>query len=111
MWDWEDDQEFLNEMLDAGCIDRLFTDEDGELCIEWNLPNLEELYPDIYAAFLEIKMEELEESISSLIDEGYVQMSFRENPDGTLEALYSLTDKGREYQERFGKVGGMDWPS
>lgn len=100
MWDSEDD--FVREMLDTGCMKDYYMDTDGEWLCEWNMPKLKEMYPDVYSVLREEMDAEVNETIKGMVEDGILQMGFRENDDGTLEEVYSLTDYGKNIADEMG---------
>lgn len=100
---WANEDEFLKEMLDTGCATHVSYDEDGELIVWWNKPKLKLLYPAVYEAVEATILEELEEDLSKMADDGLLAMGFQETADGGIEETWELTDKGREYLNRASK--------
>lgn len=93
---WESDADFVTEMLDTGCMTDYFMDTGGEWVCQWDMKKLEELYPDVYNVIREAQLEEVDEALRGMVDKGLLEMSFQETPEGGIEAVYSLTDAGRE---------------
>ena len=99
---WDSEEEFLAEMEREGCVKSFSWDEDGGLLISWHLDVLKEKYPDVHAVVEESLLEEVDESLRRLTDDGLLDMSFQEKEDGTIEAVYSLTEEGERIAESLG---------
>lgn len=96
---YESEDAFLAAMDRDGCIREFAWDENGELMISWNMDVLREKHPDVADAIEEIHLEMVQESLSSMTDKGLLHMSFQENDDGEIEAVYSLTEEGERLAE------------
>lgn len=90
---WDNEEEFLAEMVEAGCV-KSYDDE----IIVWDFEKLQILYPSIYESIYTAQMNEIEESLSRLVDLGLLNMSFKE-ADGKIQPIYALSDKGKAYVE------------
>lgn len=106
---FQSDEEFLGRMILDGCIKKVAYDEEGGLMVEWNLDRLKELYPGVYERVWEAHLSEIDLVLSGLVDKGLVQMSFEEGEDGYIEAVYSLTEKGKEEVELMKSLGLDNW--
>lgn len=93
MYQWETEAEFIGEMLLCGAAVAATRDDEGELMIKWDLAYLRENLPEIYDAVTKVV---IEENMSVLVDKGLVDMSFREDESGQMEAIYSVNEKGQQ---------------
>lgn len=100
---WESEEAFMAEMVDAGCVQDIYQDETGETRIVWNLGLLKEKYPEVHEVIEEAHLEEIKEHLMDMTDRGLLEMSFETQEDGTLEEVFMLSDKGREYVEHYAK--------
>lgn len=92
---WDSEEEFIGEMLMSGAMDKAYH-EDGELYFSWNEEVLKSKYPKVHETILNAQVEE---TLSGLVDKGLVDMAFEEREDGSIEAVYSLSDEGRRVAE------------
>lgn len=90
----EEYERFIQELTEDGCITS--SNEEGH-SINWEL--LEVLHPATYEALWAQHCAEVDEAMQQLLDLGLIQSSFRENEDGTLEEVFSLTEAGTAYAE------------
>lgn len=97
---WDSEEEMTAELLAAGCIADIYWDEEAQdSMVTWDLNALAEKYPEIYEVVWQQHLANVGETLSDLVDSGYIDMSFEITDDGNLEPTYSLSDKGKEYVE------------
>jgi hypothetical protein len=96
---WETDEEMVAELNEEGCIESISYDEDGEQLIKFNMDLLEIKYPAVADAVREYQMEEVDEALARLMEQGLLEMSFSEQDDGSLEPVYMLSEFGRKVVE------------
>lgn len=107
---WDDEDDFVKEMLDTGCMKDYFIDDDGEWICQWDMEKLENMYPDVAKAVQEAQLEEVGEVLNDLVDQGMLEMSFQETENG-LEEMYSLSEKGKIYAQEMAKLYELDKPN
>lgn len=101
MYSWDSYEEMTAELLAEGCLTDIQHDEENGTIVTFNMEILELKYPEIAEAVKEEQLKEVDETLRSLVDKGMLEMSFRETEDGGIEAVYSLTEIGRQYAETF----------
>jgi hypothetical protein len=99
----EDEQveQFIGELVEAGAleVDGMYHDE---LTYRVNLNVMEEVFPE----FFKIHMEEVDETILSLYEKGFINVEYDEN----LNARFSLTEKGEKVSDQLimGHIDDID---
>jgi len=93
--------EVIAELVEAGAleIDGMYHDE---LTYRVNLDVMEEVFPE----FFKIHMEEVDETILSLYEKGFLDVEYDEN----LVARFSLTEKGEKVTDQLimGHIDDID---
>ena len=87
----------IAELVDAGAllVDGMLLDE---FTYRFDMKILKEKYPDIY----DIVMEDVDETMLQLLNCGYISVEYNES----LDATFSLTDKGLQAAEEIKKIKG-----
>ena len=99
----EDEQveQFIGELVEAGAleVDGMYHDE---LTYRVNLNVMEEVFPE----FFKIHMQEVDETILSLYEKGFINVEYDEN----LNARFSLTEKGEKVTDQLimGHIDDID---
>lgn len=104
---WEDEESFLAEMRETGCIVGYSLDEDGEEIAEWDLPRTKELFPEVYEVLSEQFKQETDEAIERLLLDGLIEIEPRVE-NGEPVDYYRLTEKGKEVSQDILKEYGLD---
>lgn len=94
--------ELFQPYVDDGSANGIVRNEDGELVIEWNMRKLEILHPETYNMVIDSMMDEIGEALDSLVGQGLLHMDVQETPDGDLEPVYELSEKGKDFVENMG---------
>lgn len=90
--EFEDDDEFVEYLIEMCILEEEGFDEDGEVLYKYNFDKMKELMPELYAEI----MEGVNEKMMVLFEEGLVTVDYDEN----LVAHFSATPEGMEFFNR-----------
>lgn len=79
----------INDLVDLGALVKNNVDESGEIFYNVNAERMKEIYP----AFYDLFMEELDDVMVSLVEKGLVSVEYDEN----LKVFFSLSEEGEQY--------------
>ena len=94
MEDQPTEEEFIGYLEDAGALEWVGMDKDGERILKPNMEVLAEVYPEMYYDLLE----DLNETLMGLYDKGLVEIDY----DEELEAKFKLSPEAVEFLEENG---------
>lgn len=89
---FEDDDEFVEYLIEMCILEEEGFDENGEVLYVYNFEKMKELMPELYAEI----MEGVNEKMMTLFEEGLVTVEYDEN----LIAHFSATPEGMEFFNR-----------
>lgn len=90
----DEEEEFIGYLEDAGALEWVGMDKDGERILKPNMEILREVYPEMYYDMLE----DLNETLMTLYEKGLVQIQYDEN----LEPRFQLSDEAIDFLEENG---------
>lgn len=89
-----EEEEFIAYLEDAGALEWVGMDKDGERILKPNMEILQQVYPEMYYDLLE----DLNETLLSLYEKGLVEIDYDEN----LETRFKLSPEAIEFLEENG---------
>jgi hypothetical protein len=92
--DPDDEEAFVDYLIEVGILEEDGFDEDGELTYVYNFPLMKALMPEMYDEI----MQGVNDGLMSLYEKGFVKVDYDEN----LTAHFSATDEGMEYFKDLG---------
>jgi len=92
--DPDDEDAFVDSLIEIGILEEDGFDEDGELTYVYNFPLMKALMPEMYDEI----MQGVNDGLMSLYEKGFVKVDYDEN----LNAHFSATDRGMEYFKDLG---------
>ena len=94
MEDQPTEEEFIGYLEDAGALEWVGMDKDGERILKPNMEILAEVYPEMYYDLLE----DLNNTLMGLYEKGLVDIDYDED----LEARFKLSPEAMEFLEENG---------
>ena len=94
MEDQPTEEEFIGYLEDAGALEWVGMDKDGERILKPNMEVLAEVYPEMYYDLLE----DLNNTLMGLYEKGLVDIDYDED----LEARFKLSPEALEFLEENG---------
>lgn len=94
-----DEQEFMEGLVESGCLVLEGLDAESEPVYRWNWDLLSVLHPEFHRLLWEEHLAEIDQITSSLTDRGYLTMGVRETEDGGIQETFQVTEQGREAVE------------
>lgn len=100
--EFESAQQLTNYLIENEALELYGMTDDGEVTYRFNFDVLKEILPRLH----DMLMEDINESLLDLYEEGYIEMEYDEN----LEAKFRVTEKGKEYlKENKDELGLSGW--
>lgn len=94
------DDQMMGYLEENGAIIWDGVDESGEAVFRFNLDILKDLYPPLYKQV----MEEIDQDLLKLYENGFVEVEY----DEELNAMFKISDKGKEFFETNPKPPFLD---
>jgi hypothetical protein len=92
--DPDDEDAFVDYLIEIGILEEDGFDEDGEVTYVYNFPLMKSLMPEMYDEI----MQGVNDGLMNLFEHGYVKVDYDED----LTAHFSATEEGMKYFKDMG---------
>jgi hypothetical protein len=100
MYDENDEEHFLEKLVELGIAELNGMTKDGEVTYNFDMIRMKELMPELY----EVMIEETEQALVDLYEKGIVDIEYDEN----LEPYFSIPEEARDALRNIGFIPKED---